>query len=187
MALAVESTPTINKPKVALWGRLLGIRTPRKANEAMWGYIFLLPWALGLLIFILGPILASAYLSFSSDILRQNQITDYLVRVVQPRLTALEGVQRAEILGARTFAMRIWLKPDRMAALNISPAQVRQALSCSATGSATTVRRGLGALIERYGPDEVMITGMIHDHAARLKSITIAAEVLDGLIAAPAA
>ena len=66
-------------------------------------------------------------------------------------------------------------------------AQVRQALSCSATGSATTVRRGLGALIERYGPDEVMITGMIHDHAARLKSITIAAEVLDGLIAAPAA
>ncbi|HPF59181.1 MAG TPA: efflux RND transporter permease subunit [Candidatus Competibacteraceae bacterium] len=74
---------------------------------------------------------ASAYLSFSSDILRQNQITDYLVRVVQPRLTALEGVQRAEILGARTFAMRIWLKPDRMAALNISPAQVRQALAAN--------------------------------------------------------
>ena len=49
------------------------------------------------------------------------------------------------------------------------------------------IRRELGALIERYGPDEVMITGMIHDHAARLKSITIAAEVLDGLIAAPAA
>ena len=66
-------------------------------------------------------------------------------------------------------------------------AQVRQALSCSATGSATTVRRELGALIERYGPDEVMITGMIHDHAARLKSITIAAEVLDGLTTAPAA
>ncbi|MCP5158498.1 MAG: efflux RND transporter permease subunit [Gammaproteobacteria bacterium] len=74
---------------------------------------------------------ASAYLSFSSDILRQNQITDYLVRVVQPRLTALEGVQRAEILGARTFAMRIWLKPERMAALNISPVQVRQALAAN--------------------------------------------------------
>ena len=66
-------------------------------------------------------------------------------------------------------------------------AQVRQALSCSATGSATTIRRELAALIERYGPDEVMITGMIHDHAARLKSITIAAEVLDGLTTAPAA
>ena len=72
---------------------------------------------------------ASAYLSFTSDILRQNEITDYLVRVVQPRLSALEGVQRADILGARTFAMRVWLKPDRMAAYNISAAQVRQALA----------------------------------------------------------
>ena len=72
---------------------------------------------------------ASAYLSFSSEVLKQNEITDYLVRVVQPRLSAVEGVQRADILGARTFAMRIWLKPDRMAALNIAPAQVRAALA----------------------------------------------------------
>jgi multidrug efflux pump len=71
---------------------------------------------------------ASAYLSFTSEILQQNEITDYLVRVVQPRLSAIEGVQRADILGARTFAMRLWLKPERMAALNISPAQVRLAL-----------------------------------------------------------
>ncbi len=53
------------------------------------------------------------------------------MRVVQPRLSAIEGVQRADILGARTFAMRVWLKPDRMAALNISPAQVRQALAAN--------------------------------------------------------
>ena len=72
---------------------------------------------------------AAAYLNFRSDILEQNEITDYLVRVVQPRLTAVPGVQRAEVLGARTFAMRIWLKPERMAALNISPAQVRSALA----------------------------------------------------------
>ncbi len=74
---------------------------------------------------------AAAYLSFSSEFLKQNEITDYLVRVVQPRLTAVEGVQRADLLGARTFAMRIWLKPDRMAALNVSPAQVRQALAAN--------------------------------------------------------
>src|SRR6267378_1630294 len=74
---------------------------------------------------------AAAYLSFSSDILEANQITDYLVRIVQPRLTALEGVQRADLLGGRTFAMRIWLKPDRMAALNISPAQVRESLAAN--------------------------------------------------------
>ena len=85
---------------------------------------------------------ASAYLSFTSDILAQNEITDYLVRVVQPRLSALEGVQRADILGARTFAMRIWLKPDRMAALNISPVQVRQALSANNVLSALGSTKG---------------------------------------------
>jgi multidrug efflux pump len=71
---------------------------------------------------------ASCYLSFTSNILQANEITDYLNRVVQPRLTALGGVQRAEILGGRTFAMRVWLKPEQMAALNVSPAQVRKAL-----------------------------------------------------------
>ena len=74
---------------------------------------------------------ASAYLSFTSDVLQQNQITDFLVRSVQPRLSAIEGVQRADILGGRTFAMRIWLKPERMAALSISPAQVRRALAAN--------------------------------------------------------
>ncbi|MFZ1985838.1 MAG: efflux RND transporter permease subunit [Desulfatitalea sp.] len=74
---------------------------------------------------------ASAYLSFTSDVLQQNQITDYLVRNVQPRLSALEGIQRADVLGGRTFAMRIWLNPDLMAAYNISPVQVRQALAAN--------------------------------------------------------
>jgi multidrug efflux pump len=73
--------------------------------------------------------IASAYLSFTSDILEPNEVTDYLVRLVQPRLTAISGVQKADILGGRTFAMRIWMKPERMAALNISPSQVRDALT----------------------------------------------------------
>jgi len=89
---------------------------------------------------------ASAYLSFTSDILQQNQITDYLVRVVQPRLSSISGVQRAEILGARTFAMRIWLKPERMAAYNISPAQVRQALA--ANNFLAAVGQTKGALVQ---------------------------------------
>jgi multidrug efflux pump len=74
-------------------------------------------------------VLAAMYLSFGSDILEENQVTDYLIRVVQPRLSAIDGVQRADILGGRTFAIRAWLKPDRMAALDVSPAQVRQALA----------------------------------------------------------
>src|SRR2546430_2503199 len=72
---------------------------------------------------------ASIYLGFSSDDLDPNQITDYLTRVVQPKLSAISGVQRADILGARTFAMRVWLKPDRMAALGIAPSAVRDALA----------------------------------------------------------
>ncbi|HVH25471.1 MAG TPA: efflux RND transporter permease subunit [Vicinamibacterales bacterium] len=72
---------------------------------------------------------AAMYLGFSSDELDQNQITDYLTRVVQPRLSAIGGVQRADILGGRTFAMRIWLDPDRMAAHNISPSALREALA----------------------------------------------------------
>src|SRR6266436_2014715 len=82
---------------------------------------------------------ASCYLSFTSDILQPNEVTDYLVRLVQPRLTAVGGVQKADILGGRTFAMRIWMKPDQMAALNISPGQVRNMLArnnfLSAVGS----------------------------------------------------
>jgi multidrug efflux pump len=89
---------------------------------------------------------ASAYLSFTSDILAQNQITDYLTRVVQPRLSTVAGVQRAEILGARTFAMRVWLKPDRMAALGVSPSQVRAALA--ANNYLTAPGRTKGSLVQ---------------------------------------
>ncbi|MBI5063066.1 MAG: efflux RND transporter permease subunit, partial [Desulfatitalea sp.] len=89
---------------------------------------------------------ASAYLSFTSDVLEQNQITDYLVRIVQPRLSALEGIQRADVLGGRTFAMRIWLNPESMAAYNISPVQVRQALA--ANNFLSALGRTKGSLIQ---------------------------------------
>src|SRR4026207_939254 len=72
---------------------------------------------------------AAVYLRFSSTDPDHKQITDYLTRVVQPKLSAISGVQRADILGNRTFAMRIWLKPDQMAAHGISPSAVRDALS----------------------------------------------------------
>ena len=90
--------------------------------------------------------IAAAYLSFGSDILSQSQITDYLVRAVQPRLSAVAGVQRADILGARTFAMRIWLKPDRLAAYNISPSEVRTALM--ANNFLSAIGQTKGSLIQ---------------------------------------
>ena len=85
---------------------------------------------------------AAMYLSFGSDVLQDNQITDYLIRVVQPRLSAIAGVQRADILGARTFALRAWLKPERMAALNVSPSQLRQALAANNYLSAAGQTKG---------------------------------------------
>ena len=90
--------------------------------------------------------IAAMYLSFGSTILEENQVTDYLIRVVQPRLSALEGVQKADILGGRTFAIRAWLKPDRMAALNVSPSQVRAALGSNNYLSA--VGQTKGALVQ---------------------------------------
>jgi multidrug efflux pump len=74
---------------------------------------------------------AAMYLSFYSEDLDQNQITDFLTRVVQPRLSSIPGVQRADILGGRVFAMRIWLKPDKLAALNLTPAEVHAALQAN--------------------------------------------------------
>ncbi|HET6280428.1 MAG TPA: efflux RND transporter permease subunit, partial [Polyangia bacterium] len=85
---------------------------------------------------------ASMYLSFDSKILQDNQVTDYLIRVVQPRLSAVDGVQKADILGGRTFALRAWLKPDRMAGLNVSPTQVRQALAANNYLSAVGQTKG---------------------------------------------
>ncbi len=90
--------------------------------------------------------IAAMYLTFGSTILAENQVTDYLIRVVQPRLSAIDGVQRAEILGGRTFAIRAWLKPDRMAALNVSPSQVRAALGNNNYLSA--VGQTKGALVQ---------------------------------------
>lgn len=82
---------------------------------------------------------ASMYIGFSAKDMTPNQITDYLTRVVQPQITAVSGVQRADILGGRVFAMRIWLNPDKMAALGLSATEVRESLSrnnfLSAVGS----------------------------------------------------
>src|SRR3546814_8842164 len=68
------------------------------------------------------------YISFNSKEMTGSQITDYLTRVVQHRIQTVDGVANAEIRGGQTFAMRIWLDPNRMAALGVTPADVRQAL-----------------------------------------------------------
>ena len=72
---------------------------------------------------------ALLYMSFNSKVMSGSQISDYLNRVVQPKLQTIDGVANAEILGGQTFAMRIWLDPDRMASLGVTPLDIRAALA----------------------------------------------------------
>lgn len=85
---------------------------------------------------------ASMYLSFYSEQHDQNQITDYLSRVVQPKLASVPGVQRADVLGARVIAMRIWLDAAKLAALNVAPSDVQRALAANNFLSAVGQTKG---------------------------------------------
>jgi multidrug efflux pump len=76
-----------------------------------------------------GETIDAMYMGFFSDVLPNNGVTDYLVRVVKPRLDSVEGVQTAEILGARQFALRAWLDPQKMAAYGVTASDVRSALA----------------------------------------------------------
>ena len=95
-----------------------------------------------------GADVAAMYLSFYSEILDANQITDYLVRVVEPQLSTIAGVQRAEILGAQTFAMRIWLDSERMAALGLTGSDVMRSLRANNVLSAVGRTKGSRVAID---------------------------------------
>src|ERR687896_598859 len=71
---------------------------------------------------------ASFYLSFTSTERDVPAVTDWLLRTLQPQLATLPGVQRVNFEGARQIAMRVWIDPDRLAALNLSPGDVHAAL-----------------------------------------------------------
>ena len=77
----------------------------------------------------IGQTIAAMYIGFKSDVLPQNNITDYLLRVVQPKLQAVEGVQTAEVIGGQNFALRAWLDPQRLAAYSLTAADVNAALA----------------------------------------------------------
>jgi multidrug efflux pump len=78
-----------------------------------------------------GETVDAMYIGFYSDVLPTNNITDYLARVVKPKLDALDGVQTAELLGARQFALRAWLDPARMAAVGVTASDVNAALAAN--------------------------------------------------------
>src|SRR5215471_10990338 len=78
-----------------------------------------------------GQLISAMYLGFRSEVLQPNQITDYVVRVVQPKLQAVPGVQTVNIFGARNFALRAWLDPEKLAAYGLTASDVNQALAAN--------------------------------------------------------
>lgn len=79
----------------------------------------------------IGDVLDAMYIGFYSDILPRNKITDYINRIIQPKLQAIQDVQYAEILGERQFALRAWLDPLKMAAFGVTAADVSNALAAN--------------------------------------------------------
>jgi len=75
-----------------------------------------------------GQTIDAMYMGFDSDVLPRNKITDYLIRVVQPKLQAVPGVQTAEILGGQNFALRAWLDPKKLASYGLTATDVSTAL-----------------------------------------------------------
>jgi multidrug efflux pump len=107
-----------------------------------------------------GSNIALMYISFSSDQLTAEQITDYISRVVQPKLESVSGVASAQVLGASTFAMRIWLDPQKMAAVSVTPTDIANALQANNYQSAPGKTKGefvafnINALTDMHDVDQ---------------------------------
>src|SRR5690606_32521641 len=89
-----------------------------------------------------GETAASMYLNFSSDVMAPNQITDYLIRVVQPKLQTIPGVQKAELLAGRQFALRAGLDPQRLAVHGLTATDIHQQLAQNSFISAVGATKG---------------------------------------------
>jgi multidrug efflux pump len=134
------------------------------------------------------------YIGYASDSLPSNGLSDYLVRVVKPQLDALEGVQTAEVLGSRLYALRAWLDPDRMAAHGIAASDVYTALSNNnyltavGTTKGQTVSVNLTAATDLHSVDEFkkLVIRQQNDAIVRLEdvaTVVLGAETYDFSVA----
>ena len=119
------------------------------------------------------------YLGFYSDALPTNNVTDYLIREVKPKLDSVEGVQTAEILGGRLFALRAWLDSDRMAAHNVTAADVSNALASnnflaalgSSKGQMVTVPLTAGTDLHSVAEFNQLAIKQVGDAIVRLQDV----------------
>jgi len=136
---------------------------------------------------------ALAYLGFYSDTLSDVEVTDYLLRTVQPALSTINGVAQAEILGGKTYSMRVWMDPVRMAAQKVSAADIVNAISADNYQSAAGKSRGqlvqtdVNAITDSGNP-EVFERFVIREEGANrvrlgdIADIELGAENYDSLI-----
>jgi multidrug efflux pump len=137
-----------------------------------------------------GEQIDSLYMGFTSSVLPQNQITDYIIRVVQPKLQSVAGVKLVSVLGGRQFALRAWLDPQRLAAFGLTSTDVYTALSNNNYLSALGTTRGqmvsvdLTAGTDLHSVDEFkeLVIKNKGDALVRLKdvaTVTLGAESYD--------
>jgi len=141
-----------------------------------------------------GQTIDAMYIGFNSKVLTSNKITDYLIRVVQPKLQAIEGIQTAEILGAKLFAMRAWLDPGKLASYNLTASDISTALAknnyIAAIGNTKgqMVQVNLTASTSLHSLDEFrnMIVKQQNGAVVRLKdvaNVTLGSETYDSQVA----
>ncbi|HEX7640248.1 MAG TPA: efflux RND transporter permease subunit [Burkholderiaceae bacterium] len=119
------------------------------------------------------------YLGFYSDTLPTNNVTDFLLRVVKPKLDSVPGVQTAELLGARQFALRAWLDADKLAAHGLSAADVSQALASnnyltalgSSKGQMVTVPLTAGTDLHSLDDFKKLVVKQDGDSIVRLQDV----------------
>jgi multidrug efflux pump len=119
------------------------------------------------------------YMGFYSDTLPTNNVTDFLLRVVKPKLDSVPGVQTAELLGARQFALRAWLDADKLAAHGLSAADVSTALATnnylaalgSSKGQMVTVPLTAGTDLHSLDEFKHLIVKQNGDSVVRLEDV----------------
>jgi multidrug efflux pump len=142
----------------------------------------------------IGQTLDAMYIGFSSKVLPSNYITDYLLRVVQPKLQAVDGVQTAELLGSKNFSLRAWLDPKKMAAYGLTAADVSAALAqndfLSGVGNTkgVMVQTNLNASTNLHSVDEFrnLVIRQSGNAMVRLQdvaNVTLGAENYDTMVA----
>jgi multidrug efflux pump len=134
---------------------------------------------------------AAMYMSFYSQVLNNSQITDYLIRVVEPQLASIPGIESADIIGARTYAMRVWLRPDRLNAYDMTASEVyarlreQNVLSAVGETKGNFVRIGLSAQTDLHTAEQFRDIVLRTDGTATVRlgdvaNVFLGAETYDG-------